>query len=45
MRRIRYDGVKVTQLGIYKFKLICFEDCFFLNLWALECNILGDRVK
>ena len=43
MRSIKYDGVKVTRLGIDKFKMLCFEYCFFFNFWVLRCDILGDR--
>ena len=42
---IKYDGIQIKRLGVDENKLLCFEDNFLLSLWALRCNILGDRGK
>ena len=45
MRGVRYDGIKVTRLGVNEIELLGFKDSLFLRLGYFGCKILSNGRK
>ena len=45
VRGVRYDGIKVTRLGVNEIELLGFKDSVFLRLGSFGCNILSNDRK
>ena len=42
---VRYDGIKITRLGINEIELLGFKDSLFLILGSFGCHILPNDRK
>ena len=44
-RGVRYDGVKITRLGVNEIKLLGLKDSLFFSLGSFSRHILGNERK
>ena len=44
-RGVRYDGIKITRLGVNNIELLGFKDSLFLRLGSFGCHILSNERK
>ena len=44
-RGVRYDGIKVTRLGVNEIELLGFKDSLFFRLESFGCHILSNDRK